>query len=350
MQQFSIGIFTPGFRSNCTNSWDADSIYNGIPGSEEAVIYMAKELAALGNRVIIYGDPPPNSFHTHPLANPRYVDAKSSNDERLDIAIAWSLPLSAVFELKSIASKVYLWPHGFIDRFTMDQINQFDGVLWLSEWQRDHISAQIPEMKRFTEVFGNGIVTETFPEIRPRENPYSCIYGSNYGRGLDLLLDIWPTIKDQYPQATLDIYYGWQSWGSLSPEKEKNLRAKIPELYPLDVREHGRVSHYELNYAYNRASLWVYPSYECETFCITALRAQYAGAIPVVFRWAALNETVRHGFYCSEYSEFPSLMMWALGEAKKIKLEERKSMRAFIETNFTWKIIAVRWLEYFNKS
>ena len=349
MKPKTIGIITPGIRPNCINSWDADSVITGIPGSEEAVIYISKELAVLGHQVIIYGDPPPNSIHSHPSSNPRYVDAKDSKSAKLDIAIAWSLPPSVVNDLKDIAAKVYLWPHGFIYQITQDEIDQIDGVLWISQWQRTVTLRRFPNMERFKRVFGNGIVPDQFPPISERLNPHSCIYGSNYARGLELLLEIWPEVKDRYPRATLDIYYGWQSFGALTPEKERELRNKIPTLCDLDVREHGRVSHEELTRAFNRASLWTFPSAEVETFCITALRAQYAGAVPVVYRWAALEETVQHGYYCSEYSEFPSLMIWALGEAEKISVDQRKCMRAFIDKKFTWKEIAARWLEYFDE-
>ncbi|GEM_PF-3203804 len=40
------------------------------------------------------------------------------------------------------------------------------------------------------------------------------------------------------------------------------------------------------------ASLWTYPCNRLETYCISAIKAQAAGAIPVVNRHSALNETV----------------------------------------------------------
>ena len=84
-----IGIFTA--KISGVSSWDPDSIHSGIAGSEEAVIYIAKELARLGYRVIIFGNPPHHSIHSSPQANPRFVDACDCDYPQLDIAISWFL-------------------------------------------------------------------------------------------------------------------------------------------------------------------------------------------------------------------------------------------------------------------
>ena len=84
-----IGIFTA--KVTGIKSWDPESIHTGITGSEEAVIYIAKELSDLGYRVIVFGNPPKNSIHSKPQANPRYVDTCDCDYPELDIAISWRL-------------------------------------------------------------------------------------------------------------------------------------------------------------------------------------------------------------------------------------------------------------------
>jgi len=116
----------------------------------------------------------------------------------------------------------------------------------------------------------------------------------------------------------------------------------------IDVYEHGRVGHKEINEAYNRASFWLFPStQEQETFCISALRAQYAGAVPVVRSWGALDETVRYGCRCFQLDKFSTALVTALESAEKITLAERKQMRGFIDDQFTWKVVVDRWLDFF---
>ena len=228
-------------------------------------------------------------------------------------------------------------------------ISAFDDVLWLTEWQRKQWISVDPAWARFEHIFGNGIALDSFEPIRPRDNPYSCIWGSSYDRGLETLLNLWPTVKRMFPRATLDIYYGWQSWGKIPPNREAKLRAQMTALAKLDVREHGLVGHKELNRAYARASFWTYPCSFTETFCITALRAQYAGAVPVVIRSAALWETVKAGYICDQPEAYLDVLISALRNAERIPLSFREQMRDPIRGQFTWEIIAKKWKEVFDR-
>lgn len=337
-----IGIFT--FQVPGVDSWDPDSIHSGITGSEEAVIYMSQELASLSCEVVVFGDPPLNSIHSIPSANPRFVSQDFALSEPLDVAVAWrSLQIARILKERGIAKKVYLWPHDTLH----EQIPSegLDGVLWLSSWQRKQWISFSPEFERFQEVFGNGIDPSQFNPIRPRENPYSCIYGSNYGRGLEVLLKIWPEVKQNCPRATLDIYYGWNHWGLLSPHTEEWMRSSITQL--ADVKEHGLVGHEELNRAYARTSLWTYPCIKPETFCITALRAQLSGAIPVVLLGTALEETVRNGFLCRKERDYVPLLLSALEQAGNVSQQQREEIGQFILHEYTWKMLAARWKSYF---
>ena len=345
----TIAIFT--FEMAKSRAWDPDSIHQGIGGSEEAVIYMSRQLVNMGFRVIVFATVPPESPYALENSNPRFIDIASlSSDARnqmvekwalqpLDVAISWRLP-SIGAGLRRVAKKIFFWPHDLSEEsLSEEEVGFFDDVLWLSEFQRQQWISQTPSFEKFRHIFGNGINPEQFAPIAPRKNPYSCIYGSSYGRGLGPLLDCWPDVKQKYPLATLDIYFGYEAnLGIVSAAQEKILDRKIKQLK--GVKEHGRVGHEELTRAYEQASFWVYPCSCSETFCITALRAQFAGAIPVVIQRAALCETVRHGFCCTAPEEYLSLLLKALGFAEEISEQKRSEMRKFIIKEYTWKIIA----------
>ncbi|ADI39137.1 hypothetical protein wcw_1798 [Waddlia chondrophila WSU 86-1044] len=344
----SIGIFT--CKVNGVGCWDPDSINSGIAGSEEAVIYLSKHLADLGYTVTVYGNPPPNSPHSRESANPRYIDVDTNDEKQFDFAVAWRMP-SLGLTLRQKAAHVYLWPHDTIHyRLPKEQIETFDDVFWLSEWQRQQWMAKNPEFSRYRRIFGNGIEPDQFTPIVPRSNPHSLIYGSNYARGLEILLDNWPAIKDRFSNATLDIYYGWQHWGLLSPEKEAKMRRQISDYKALSVVDHERVSHEELNNAYAHASIWAYPCIAPETFCITALRAQGSGTIPVVIEGTALSETVRGGFKCSTPKEYLSTLFRAMESAEQFTLADRKQLRTFVFEEYTWKKIAEKWHSVFQEA
>lgn len=335
----TVCIFTFAVTNDFT--WDIDSIYKGISGSEEAVIYMSQCLVKLGFRVFVFGNPPLNSPHRSPTANPCFLKPNEPIPRSIDIAIAWRMPQIGS-DLRKIASKVYLWPHDTLGfSVTQEQVEAFDDVLWLSEWQRTQWMSVSPSFEKFTKIFGNGIQPEQFQPISPRSNPFSCIYGSNYGRGLEILLDSWWDVFETFPKATLDIYYGWQHWGTLTKAQEDVFKNKIKALP--NVREHGQVSHHDLNRAYESSSLWTYPCTMDETFCITALRAQMAGAIPVVIQGSALTDVVRHGYSCLSKEEYLPLLKKALSDAEKISMEERAKMGEFILKEFTWEHLAMKW-------
>lgn len=137
-------------------------------------------------------------------------------------------------------------------------------------------------------------------------------YFSAYYRGLECLLHMWPKIREAVPDATLDVYYGWESWVGLEGEDE--FYTRMEKLFALlkdhGVTVHGRVSHEELAKAMKEIQVWAYPTEFNEIHCITALKAQEAGCYPVVTDVGALKETVQCGdkirtrrIYSDEYQQ-----------------------------------------------
>lgn len=147
---------------------------------------------------------------------------------------------------------------------------------------------------------------------RPNKRPYSVGYFSAYYRGLECLLDMWPSIKKEVPDATLDVYYGWESWVANEGEDAfyDRMEEKFAKAESQGVIVHGRVGHDELAKAMNETQVWAYPTEFPEIHCITALKAQEAGCYPVVTSVAALKETVQCGtmirsrkIYTDEYRQ-----------------------------------------------
>lgn len=343
----TVAIFT--YKVLGANAWGPESIKSGIHGSEEAVIYMSQKLATRGYKVVVFGHPIPNSPHSLTDANPRFIDVNADYTSHFDIAISWRMP-DIARQLKLRADKVYLWPHDVnYQKLSDDLVLGFDGVLWLSAWQREQWCSVNPGFSRYTTIFGNGINLDHFNAIQERKNPYSCIYSSNYARGLDILLNIWPVVKSRFPRATLDIYYGWQHWGLLSQAKVDMMRAQVAALASFGVTEHGLVSHEELTRAHERVSLWTYPCIAPETFCITAIRAQAAGNIPVIIEGTALKETVRHGYKCTDPDTYLFTLLEAMQSIEKTTVQDRLKLREFILEEYTWDVLAGKWKEFFEK-
>ena len=137
-------------------------------------------------------------------------------------------------------------------------------------------------------------------------------YFSAYYRGLECLLKMWPSIREKVPDATLDVYYGWESWLGLEGPDDfyERMEAKFEEMKDQGVTVHGRVSHEVLANAMKEIQVWAYPTEFTEIHCITALKAQEAGCYPVVTNVGALAETVQSGvklktqrIYTDEYQQ-----------------------------------------------
>lgn len=128
-------------------------------------------------------------------------------------------------------------------------------------------------------------------------------YFSSYDRGLECLLDMWPQVVNAIPEATLDIYYGWDTFDKVHSKNPEMMRwrftmtQKIRSLADKGVTENGRVSHQELAKAMDQIKVWAYPTEFTEIHCITALKAQEAGCIPVTTGCYALEETVQDNTY-----------------------------------------------------
>lgn len=189
------------------------------------------------------------------------------------------------------------------------------------------------------------------------KKPNSVGYFSAYYRGLECLLGMWPQIREQVPDATLDVYYGWQSWVSAQGEDALYHRIcnQLEALKDQGVTEHGRVSHVELAERMRETCVWAYPTQFEEINCITALKANMAGCKPVVTDVGALKETAGPNavfveskrIYNDDYSKakFVKAIVDALQNPQSDEDIQRQKDWA---QDYEWSRIAKQWAEAIN--
>lgn len=296
--------------------WGPSSLKDGIGGSEEAVIRLSRELATEGWEVHIYATPGKE------IGPDWYVDRSSNNfrlyagkpnvkrdsvpvwhhywefnpNDEFDVVVAWRMPWFFDTEIK--ARKKYLWMHDVMPKteFTQERLDNLDKVILLSKYHRS-LFPNIPDDKIF--LSSNGITAEDFEGIEAERDPKRIIWMSSHVRGLQLLYDMWPDIKKAVPEAKLDIYYGWESFINVqkdNPERmlwkeEMERQEKLLE----GVTDHGKISQSQIVQEIFKSGVWAYPCPFPEISCITALKSQAGGAIPVSSNFAALDETVQYG-------------------------------------------------------
>lgn len=343
--------------------WGPWSLKEGTGGSEEAVIRLSRQLKNLGWEVTVFATPGDKAGVYDGVSwQPYWL---FDDRDEFDVLVAWRCPW--FFDKKYNARKSYLWLHDVMDKeeFFEERWNNLDKVILLSKYHRT-CYPMIPDDKIF--LSANGIDPEDFEKFDNVErDPHRMIYTSSHVRGLDLIYTIWPDVKEEVPEATLDVYYGWGSFDAIhrnNPERMAWKQKIISLTDKLDgVADHGKVGQDVIAEEMSKSGIWVYPCPFPEISCITAMKAQASGAIPVSSNFAALEETVQYGVKIpmKAMDEKTPVGKWDKEELDKFKghlvsmLKNpsgqeaiRSEMKKWARENQSWSNVAGEWDEEFN--
>jgi len=133
----------PGFAA-----WSPLSIENPegsfIGGSEEAVIYLCKELADLGWKVTVYGDPGDDEGEYDGVTYLPYY--KFNAADNFNIMISWRQV--GFVDGNYNCKKMYVWNHDIQNplEYTDERLEKIDKVFVLSPWHRENIK-NVPDDK-----------------------------------------------------------------------------------------------------------------------------------------------------------------------------------------------------------
>lgn len=184
-------------------------------------------------------------------------------------------------------------------------------------------------------------------------NNKQCIWTSSYDRGLVWLLDMWPEIKKQVPEATLVITYGWNLFDAIysnNPERQM-WKAEVNNLMKQPGITHlGRVGQKEMVNLLQECGVWAYPTNFDEISCISAMKAQVYGAIPVTMAKAALKETVKFGIKVEgDIADDKTQKEFVKSIVAMIKTPiDRDKMMEESKKLFNWEGVAESWITEFS--
>jgi len=182
--------------------------------------------------------------------------------------------------------------------------------------------------------------------------PNKVIWTSSYDRGLEHLLKMWPDVVKEVPNAKLNVFYGWQLFDKFFRDNPERMawKEKMEEMMThKGITHHGRVPQPQIIKEMKKCGIWAYPTHFGEISCITGMKAQALGCVPVVVEYAALETTVQHGIkikgdiYDPKVSEkFKTELIDLLKDSER-QDEIRKKMVPWARREFTWSKVAEQW-------
>ena len=307
--QVTVVSYTPGPRREdigiylgpCWNRWSPmDIMTKGLGGSETAAVRLADALNDMGFIVTVYGDTDDTCIkdviYRHysrfdPL-EPRGALIASRAPEVADRPIA--------------AATRLLWVHDIDcgDRLTGARGEAFDHILALSPFHAAHLRGRYPWLAPKVVETRNGIHTKYFKPLPWTERDPRVVYSSSPDRGLDVLLELWPRVLEQVPDAQLAYCYA-DVYDAVA-DKDPVIGAFRDRVKALSdqpgVERLGALSQPLLSELMCSSRVWAHPSYSTpagmvfhETSCIGAMEAQAAGCLVVATDVGALHDTVKIG-------------------------------------------------------
>ncbi len=314
-----------------------------VGGTETAVLRLAKALIKRGEQVTLM------------------TDANLINDHTCDVFI--SARIWQVFTTKRLPGKQnYLWCHDDSDQALVKPLadpklarliyERIDGVFVISYYQAQRwisgLNLPVQKMLKIT----NGIPVQLFkpnPAKLAQRKPWAY-YASTPFRGLDVLLEEWPSIQSKIPEAELHICSSMKVY---SPEhQEEGFSALYQKAAALpNVHYHGSVGQAQLREIAQQCRVLAYPCTFPETSCIVAMEAMAAGCAVVSTTLGALPETAWQNPLVSPGEGWQE--RWADEVVKVLQdnrfYEQRALQNIDVAKYYDWSRVAKNMLEVFRK-
>jgi glycosyltransferase involved in cell wall biosynthesis len=289
--------------------WEPEELETGLGGSEEVLVLWSAALAARGHRVRVYRNPRRAQAGSGSPSARRHLDvtwlphAAFDPYARRDVLVSWKSPHP--WRVGALARRRLHWSSDVEPPWSAAMLAQVDAVVALTPYHRRRLE-WLPEAK--ARVIPHGIDLAHLEAHRVPKVAGRALYCSSPDRGLETLLREWPRLRAQHAGIELDVCYGWRLFEActLGDPAAEAWRAEMERLLAQrGIRNRGQVGRGELARAYWAAERWLLPlaRADSELFCLNAVKAQHAGALPVVNRIGALADTVTRWIDYADFRE-----------------------------------------------
>ena len=187
------------------------------------------------------------------------------------------------------------------------------------------------------------------------DNKISLIYTSTPHRGLDILVNVFETLCEEYDNLELKVH---SSYNIYAREKKQKHYEETPLYQRLEthpkIQNIGFVSNQELKKSLASSHIFPYPSTYRETFCLALLEAMSAGLLCVHRNYACLPETASNWTMMYDYHEEKSVHEQIFYEhlKKAINIVNTKNVqrklkyqREYVNYFYNWERRTQEWIE-----
>lgn len=314
----------------------------GVGGAELSLMTWAETMASRGHQIRVYNNPDTPGDYDGVAYLPQDDFEPGYNR---DAIVVYRSPTP---NLKNIRAAVKI--HWSTDQYTMgnyatDIVPFIDKIICISPYHMaDYQSRYNPSEDKITYI-DLGVRLQDYPlEMEKVLNRF--IFCSVPERGLTVIRQIWPQIKEALPDATLVITSDHRLWGSHSPNNHK---------YRLDLLGCdgivflGAIERHELAKHQAQAQIHLFPCTYPELFAISVAECQSVGAYPITPDIGALQTTNQWGTilpgdamnpaWQKMYIDIVIAMALDQDRLKELQLVSIKSARA----RFDWEKICDKW-------
>jgi glycosyltransferase involved in cell wall biosynthesis len=341
-----------------------------LGGSHSALCYLAVELARLGHEITIFNGVP-SSSNRGSVEVEHFENARTPGKlNRFDVVVVLNLAIGRTLRHGvGITKPIVLWTghahdeQAILPLKDLNERKMWTGFAFVSNWQRGCFERVFSVPREKSRVLRNA-VSPAFASLLSAENqPWFArgeapvlFYTSTPFRGLDVLLEAFPTIRRAVPGTRLRVF------SSMSVYQVKLENDPYRGLYHLcqcmdGVEYIGSVGQSQLARELAAATALAYPSTFPETSCIAVLEAMATGAAVLTTRLGAIPETTNGLASIVDWQpnkaqlskSFAAMAIKALCDMQKTPVEaaaRRNEQMKFIRNNYLWPARAKEWSEW----
>lgn len=317
-------------------SFTGETLRNAsLGGTESSVVLLAEALSRRGHKVTVYNNVQTDAEHEGVLY--RSVNAKNGNGTDIGIAVASPKLFAGTHYRLPI-----LWLHNPTNYLKQIKRGNFFPLyrakpvaVLLGNYHDESVSRGLPFRART--IIHHGVDPAFFRSSPTAAPPRRrAIFTSQPYRGLDMILELWPEVMKQVPDAELHVF---------APKEHQANR----HLQHKGVSFRGSVPRSVLATELLEARVQLIPGHRDETYCLAAAEALASGVPVITLGTGALRERVTHnktGFVASTKEAFLAQIVALLMDDRLWNLMHNECIQ---ERNLmTWDKRSESWDTLFN--